>query len=94
MKGNAFKILSLPIYMKERLKDIWDIIKLLLGSILIIIGVIGLVFPIIPGILFIILGLALLGNEKIKYYFKPLLKKTKEEVRKVKKIKKLVKRKV
>ena len=64
---------------KNTLSKIWDIVKIFLGALCLIIGFAGLFLPIIPGILFLIAGLALLGNKQIKNYFKTLINLGKKE---------------
>ena len=66
------------IIIKENKSLIWDITKKTLGVILIILGIIGTILPILPGFLFIILGLALVGNQSIKNYIVSLFKQTKK----------------
>ncbi len=46
------------------LKYVWRVVRKIFGIILILIGIVGLFLPILQGILFIILGAALLGIEK------------------------------
>lgn len=44
----------------ERIRK-WGIFGVIIGVIFVIIGVLGLVLPIIPGIVFIVIGLLILG---------------------------------
>tara|TARA_Y100000310_G_scaffold338088_1_gene426823 strand:- start:1577 stop:1783 length:207 start_codon:yes stop_codon:yes gene_type:complete len=46
---------------KEVVTQTEHLIKLIIGIIILVAGIIGLFLPIIPGILLIILGLAILG---------------------------------
>ncbi len=54
------------------------LLKKTLGVLLIALGIIGLLLPFLQGILFILLGLALLGNKRLNEFFLKILKKTKE----------------
>ena len=65
----------------------WDITKKVIGIALILIGVIGMILPIIPGIIFILLGLFLLGNNKIKAWSVRIYKRLAKKL-KLKKLKK------
>ncbi len=42
------------------------VIKVVLGTILIVIGIIGIPLPIIPGVLLIVIGVILIGKRKAK----------------------------
>ncbi|PYQ14201.1 MAG: hypothetical protein DMH00_02275 [Acidobacteria bacterium] len=44
---------------------VWRWVRLSAGSALLVLGVIGLVLPVLPGIVFIASGLALLGTETL-----------------------------
>jgi uncharacterized protein YqgC (DUF456 family) len=66
---------------KTKKSIIWDWTKKILGILLILIGLIGLIFPIMQGWIFIFLGLALLGNKRIKNFFSELWKKTKKTIK-------------
>ena len=59
------------------MKEILEIIKKIVGVILIIAGIIGLFLPFFQGVLMIVLGLVLLGNHKLKNYVVKLIKKIK-----------------
>ena len=61
------------------MKKILEIIKKIIGVILIIAGVLGLFLPFFQGILMILLGLALLGNHKLKNWFIKLIDKIKKK---------------
>ena len=64
---------------KERRENkIWRMLKKGLGVFFLIIGVAGLVLPLIPGILFILIGLALYHNESIGEVIKKAIKKLKK----------------
>ena len=65
----------------------WDITKKVIGIALILIGVMGMILPIIPGIIFILLGLFLLGNNKIKAWSVRIYKRLAKKL-KLKKLKK------
>jgi uncharacterized protein YqgC (DUF456 family) len=52
-------------------------LKTLLGILLIVIGIPGLVLPIIPGIILIILGITLLGYNKFPEYLRKRFNKPK-----------------
>jgi uncharacterized membrane protein YbaN (DUF454 family) len=54
-------------------------LKKLLGILLIIIGIIGLFLPFLQGIVFITLGLVLLGNRKLLEKLKQFAKYLKEK---------------
>jgi exosortase/archaeosortase family protein len=62
--------------MVTKKRDIYLLIKNIFGVILIIIGIIGLLLPLMPGIIFIILGLVLLGYRKILRYREWISKKS------------------
>jgi len=55
-------------------------VRLILAAIFIVLGVAGLFLPFLPGIIFIILGLAMLGNHRAK----KLLAKIKEKLKRKK----------
>ena len=61
---------------------IYNLIKMIIGIILIILGITGFILPIIPGIIFVILGVILIGNKKMKNYLRGLLKETKKAIKK------------
>jgi len=61
------------------MKGILEIIKKIIGIILIIAGIIGLFLPFFQGILLIILGSILLGNHKLKKFVNKLIKKIKKK---------------
>ena len=60
--------------MNKFLRELEIDLKIVLGSIIIIIGIIGLFLPIIPGMVLIFIGLFLIGGKhlinKIKKLFK------------------------
>ncbi|HUS48603.1 MAG TPA: hypothetical protein VMZ91_00420 [Candidatus Paceibacterota bacterium] len=58
---------------KKNKSLIWDIAKKTLGIFLIIIGLTGLILPLMPGWVFIFLGVLLIGNK----YLKNLIEETK-----------------
>jgi len=47
-------------------EKIFYIIKIILGIILVVVGIAGLILPILPGIILIVAGSILLGNKGIK----------------------------
>jgi len=49
-------------------------IKIVFGIVLLIIGITGLLLPILPGWLFIILGISFLGSKRIKKLFQKIKK--------------------
>ena len=53
------------------------LLKKTLGVAFIILGILGLFLPILQGILFILIGLALLGNRRIEVAFRNFIKKRK-----------------
>ena len=57
-------------YMNKNSITTLNYLKKILGISLILIGIAGIFLPIIPGILIIILGSILIGDEKIKQWFK------------------------
>ena len=70
---------------KKRKSEIWDLTKKIIGIIFIILGLIGLVVPILQGFLFIIIGIALYENKSIKESLFEFAKKIKKKVKKEKK---------
>ena len=62
----------------DLLKETWGIVKKMIGVFFIVLGIIGLFLPLLQGVLFIIIGLAFLGNKKLTAYIKNLFKQTKK----------------
>ncbi len=53
--------------MRKKAEDkVFWILKVVLGIFLILVGIVGLFFPILPGIILIIAGLILIGNQAAK----------------------------
>ncbi len=63
---------------KIRKHQIWEITKKILGVLLILLGLTGLALPILPGWIFLILGLGLISDK----YLKILIKETKDKWKK------------
>ncbi len=63
---------------RKKEDESWIITKKILGIFLIVVGVLGLFLPLLQGILFILIGLALLKNKSIKEYFLIIKKKAKK----------------
>jgi len=61
------------------MKETLNLLKKIIGVFLIIFGIISLFVPFFQGILLILLGLVLLGNNKLKNYFIRLIKKPKNQ---------------
>ena len=49
-----------------------SVLDYLLGVFFIILGIAGLVFPILPGWIFIFIGMAFLGNKKLEKFFQKM----------------------
>lgn len=76
------KIRGKEVRVSPRAERVFDVAKKILGVVAILLGLAGLVFPILPGWLLIFVGLELLGIqivffEKIKEYVRAKLKKVK-----------------
>jgi len=68
---------------KEEFKlALWDITKKIIGIILIILGIAGLFLPFLQGIILIAIGLAFLGNKRIKRILKKYWEKIKARKKK------------
>lgn len=63
---------------KKIKKKVFWIIKLVAGIFLIIVGIVGIFLPILPGIILIIAGLVLLENKKIKEWIVKIADKVKQ----------------
>jgi len=59
-----------------KIKSKW--FKKVLGIFFIILGVLGLFLPVLQGILFILIGLTLLENQRLKLYIEKFVKKKKK----------------
>jgi len=60
------KIVSLKNYRNTKTIMIWPIIQTVLGIIFIITGAAGLALPVIPGVLFIVIGISLILHISLK----------------------------
>ena len=60
---------------KKNKNIILDVIKKIIGALLILIGLTGIILPILPGWIFIILGLGLITNKHLK----ELIEETKKQ---------------
>lgn len=76
---------------RKKKSKIWKSTRKVVGVILIIFGIISLFLPLSPGIILILLGLAVAGNEEIKDKIEKWIKK-RMKIRKNKESKKLEKR--
>jgi uncharacterized protein YqgC (DUF456 family) len=64
-------------WFREIISELNGFVHLAFGMIFIIIGVIGLFLPIIPGVLLILLGLFLIGGRKLVHKIKCFITKKK-----------------
>jgi len=67
---------------KQKLRIIYCL-GIMIGFILILIGIVGLFLPIIPGIIFIIIGIVLFGGGTIGGLIRKFKKRTKEINKKI-----------
>ena len=64
---------------REKRKKIWEIIRKVLGIILIVIGIFGLFLPFLQGFLLIIIGIALYENKSVKRAISDFIEKFKKK---------------
>jgi len=66
-------------HMKKRLKKnpkkTWKLFKKTLGFLLLVIGILGILLPVLHGILFIVIGVALIESERLNNFINSVLKR-------------------